>query len=717
MFKSFLLIFFILLQIQYAYSKSEIIIIEADTIKSKKQQKGYEAKGNVVFQKDIYKITSDNIIYDDTEKKIFLKSRAKLTDANNNNIFADEAVISKDMSKGEFKNAGIILNNGISIIAPKIEKIDNNNYFMKESDYYFCPNENLNIDLSYDEIIKQIKKEKLQLFSIHSKQSNIDKGKNKIILKHIFVRFLNIPFFYLPYITSSRPFNTRVSGLSSPSIHKNTNYGTYITLPFKFYFFDNLDIKIEPNFYFERNFLLNGNVKYNNSKHFMFDINLQYAFDNNKSKLFKNDFNVTEKDEGGYKNNKIYLNIYSNGLFNDNVFYYTRLNFTNDSYFLKDYFNNYDKILKSNLNIVKILDDNNSGYINFETLVFQRIREERKLNSFNNPYLIPSIYFNRKIDIFSNYKNKIIFNNDFVLLNIFNEKNNGYTNFRYYTDLKYNSIMNNIYYESNLNLYFDTYKIYNYTNISNKNYDKTRLVPEFDFKVEVPINFYKIFIRPKIQYIVGYGNNSDAIDLDSKDSELTINNLFSNNRYSGYNLVENGNRINYGLEAELDTKFGDLNLIVGQGYKDKFDEKYKIMNFENNVSDILSGVYYRYRDIYLNYLLNIDNKNYNFNRQEIVLEGVFNKFLFNSSYVNINKNKEEQLNFYIKYKVNDKISYDFEINDNLKYNKITMFENRLIYEDGCFKVQLSVKKNGYIDSKEKDNISFNFNFRLKNNVL
>ncbi len=716
MFKSFLLIFFVFIKIQYVYSKSETIIIGADTIKSNKQQKGYEAKGNVILQKDIYRVTSDKIIYDDIEKKIFLKNRAKLTDANNNNIFAEEAVISKDMSTGEFKNAGIILNNGISIIAPKIEKKDNNNYFMKESDYYFCPNENLNIDLSYDEIIKQIKKEKLQLFSIHSKQSNIDKSKNKIILKHIFIRFLNIPFFYLPYITSSKPFNTRVSGLSSPSIHRTTNYGSYIILPFKFYFFDNLDIKFEPNFYLKRNFLLNNNIKYNNGKNFMFDINLQYAFDNKRSQLFKNDFSVTEKDENTYKNNKIYLNTYSKGLFKNDFYYYSNLNLVNDSYFLRDYFNNYDKVLKSNLNLIKIFN-NNYGYINFETIIFQRIREERNLNTFNNPYLVPNIYFNRKIDIFSNYKNRITFDNNIILSNIFNEKNNGYTDFGYYMDLKYNSIINNIYYEGNFNLYSNVYKVYNYTDVIDKNYDKIRLMPEFDFKIEFPFSFYNVFIKPKIQYIVGYGNNSNIIDLDSKDSELTINNLFSNNRYNGYNLVEKGNRINYGLEAELNTKFGNLNLIIGQGYKDKIDKNHKIINFENNVSDILSGIYYKYNDIYLNYLLNIDNKNYKLNRQEIILEGILNKFLFNASYININEDKEEQLNFFIKYKINDKISYDLEINDDLKYNKVITLENRLIYEDGCFKIQFSVRKNGYVDSKEKDNISFNFSFRLKNNVL
>lgn len=714
----------IFILINGAYGENETIIIEADSLEGIKER-GYRAEGNVVLSKDIYTVTSDNVVYDEDKKQIFLKSRAKLTDVNNNNIFAEEAVISNNLLTGEFKNAGIILNNGISIVAPVIRKIDNNNYSMFNSDYYFCPNESLNIDLSYDEIIKQIKKDKLQIFSIHSKESSIDKKQNKIRLKHVFVKFLDVPFFYLPYITSSKPFNSRVSGLSSPSFHSNSNYGASISLPFRFYFFNNVDIEFEPTFYTKKNILFDTTFRYINSNKFFLDLNLKYAHDAGQSKDFKNDFNVSEKNEGKYKNNRFYVDGYSRGILGENTYYFTNLLFASDRYFLRDYFNNYDDILKSKLSIFKTWSD--YSYINFETIAFQEIREKKFENILNTPYAVPNIYYFNQKNLFSQNNFLINLNNNYALSHIFNEKKNGYTNFSYYPDMKFTAILDSIYFESNLHLYMDAFKLYSYKNIENKNYDKYRIIPEFDFSMEIPLYFLDfIFIKPKIQYIVGREKNIVNFDFDSIDSELTINNLFSNNRYNGYDIVEGGNRINYGIDGEIYTKYGEIGFNVGQGYRDKVNKKYTIVNFENSVSDILSGFNYQYKNIYLNYLLNVDNKNFNLNRQEIMLEGEFDRFSFDGTYVKIKNNdnniilenyNEEQLNFYIKYRINENFSLDFEMNNNLKYKKITLLQNSLIYEDGCFKIQLSVRKDSYVDSKEGDNISFGFNFRLKGGLL
>lgn len=713
--------------ISNVYGKSETIIIEADTLKSNKN-KSYEANGNVTLSKDIYKITSDQIIYDNNSKKIFLKSKTKLTDINNNNIFAEEAIISDDMKTGEFKNAGMILNNGISIVAPNITKQDNSNYFLKESDYYFCPNKNLNIDLPYDEIVKQIKKDKFQLFSIHSKKSNLDKEKNKIRLKHVFVKFLNVPVFYLPYITSSRPFNTNVSGLSSPSIHSNNNYGTSIALPFKFYFFENTDIKFEPEIYFKGNILFETLVRYNNKKDFSFDFKLNYAFDNDKSKNFKNDFDISEEDEGKYKKNRYQVNIYTKKVFDNEIYSFANANFISDNYFLRDYFNDYTEILKSNFSILKVFDDN--SYFHFETLTFQEIRERKDRDILNTPYSIPNLYFWKQTNI--TYGNNLLANLDnyATLSSIIDRHHRGYTNFSYYPDLRLFNVFNDlIYVETNISLYLDAFKMNSNKHVKEKDYDNFRAVPEFNVNVEVPVVFFNsLFIKSRVQYIVSDGKNIDNFDFDSKESELTINNLFSSNRYSGYDFIERGNRINYGIDGDLQTKIGNFGFNIGVAYKDKFDDNHNIINFEDNVSDILSGFYYQYENVSLNYLLNIDNKDYSINRQELMLEGSFKSISFDGSYININNNRfkninfgnktnDEQINLHIKYNMTDKFSFDFNINDNLAYKKITLLQNSLIYEDGCFKLQLYLKKSGYIDLKENDDISFGFNFSLKNGLL
>ena len=140
----------------YCFAQDKTVI-NADNLISNKQKSSISAKGNVQLTRDRYKVFADEVTYDNANKKIYLKSKTKLIDTDNNNIFADEGVISDDMLRGEFKNAGIILNNGISIVSPRIIKENDDKYNIGQSNYYFCPNKNLNIDLSYDEIVREIK--------------------------------------------------------------------------------------------------------------------------------------------------------------------------------------------------------------------------------------------------------------------------------------------------------------------------------------------------------------------------------------------------------------------------------------------------------------------------------------------------------------------------------------------------------------------------------
>ena len=55
------------------------------------------------------------------------------------------------------------------------------------------------------------------------------------------------------------------------------------------------------------------------------------------------------------------------------------------------------------------------------------------------------------------------------------------------------------------------------------------------------------------------------------------------------------------------------------------------------------------------------------------------------------------------------------VNANLEYDKLTLFDLALGYEDECFRIQGSFRKSGYIDSINDDSTSFNLTLRLKAN--
>lgn len=701
----------------FASSKT---VINADSLSSNKLKSKISARGNVQLTRDNYKVYADEVLYDNKENKIYLKNKTKLIDTENNNIFADEGVITDDMMYGEFKNAGIILSNGISIVSPNITKENDDRYLIGKSHYYFCPNKNLDIDMPYEDIVKEIKENKKQIFTMSSKKSVIDKSKNKIYLNHVFINFFNIPIFYIPYISTSRPFNDgKITGISSPSFSKDSDYGYSISLPYYFYG-KSLNYKLDATFFQYGNILLENKLIFNN-KNIKLSTTFNYAFDNNLSKDFLNDNNISEANEGKYNISRFYYNIMSEGFIDKNLFFNTNINVVNDIYFLRDYYNNYDKFLKSNFDITKIYDN---SYITFNNVAFQEIREKQYLIDFEEIYYVPSLefYYDKNI-----YDNNGLINTSVLtnIKNIFNNDNNAFTNFYFGPKLSYSFLDNySNYFELNTSLNIDTYNFFNKKNINYK--DEYRINPEIELKTILPFYYKNFSIKAKIQYFWSDYNDVNIMNLDTYDSEITINNLFSNNRYNGYNIIEKGNRINYGLESDLTTKYGYFNFTIGQGYRDDINNEYKILNFDDNLSNILTGIYYKNDILLIHYLGNINKTNYNLDRTEILLESYYKTFTFSGSYVKLlnyydnnyknNKyTKEEQLNFYLKYNFNRYIFTTLNVNTNIEKRKITLIDWILGYEDECFKIEGSFRKSGYIDSANDDSISFNLNLRLKAN--
>lgn len=691
-------------------------VINADSLSSNKLKSKISARGNVQLTRDNYKVYADEVLYDNKENKIYLKNKTKLIDTENNNIFADEGVITDDMMYGEFKNAGIILSNGISIVSPNITKENDDRYLIGKSHYYFCPNKNLDIDMPYEDIVKEIKKNKKQIFTMSSKKSVIDKSKNKIYLNHVFINFFNIPIFYIPYISTSRPFNDgKITGISSPSFSKDSDYGYSISLPYYFYG-KSLNYKLDATFFQYGNILLENKLVFNN-KNIKLSTTFNYAFDNNLSKDFLNDNNVSEINEGKYNVSRFYYNLISEGFINKNLFFNTNINVVNDVYFLRDYYNNYDKFLKSNFDITKIYDN---SYITFNNVAFQEIREKQYLIDFEEIYYVPSLefYYDKNI-----YDNNGLINTSVLtnIKNIFNNDNNAFTNFYFGPKLSYSFLDNySNYFELNTSLNIDTYNFFNKTNTKYK--DEYRINPEIELKTILPFYYKDFSIKAKIQYFWSDYNDVNIMNLDTDNSEVTINNLFSSNRYNGYNVIEKGNRINYGIESDLTTKYGYFNFTIGQGYKDYIDKEYKILNFEDNLSNILTGIYYKNDMLLIHYLGNINKTNYNIDRSEILLESHYKTLTFSGSYVNLLRyydeysyTKEEQLNFNLQYNFNKYIFSKLTLNSNIKYKKITLIDWILGYEDECFRIEGSFRKSGYIDSANDDSISFNLNLRLKAN--
>jgi len=101
-----------------------------------------------------------------------------------------------------------------------------------------------------------------------------------------------------------------------------------------------------------------------------------------------------------------------------------------------------------------------------------------------------------------------------------------------------------------------------------------RVVPEASFEWRLPLvsdslGFHQL-LEPIVMGVISpIGGNGDSIpNEDSLDLEFDDTNLFSMQRFTGYDRVETGPRINYGLHwATFNQSIGTISAVVGQVYR------------------------------------------------------------------------------------------------------------------------------------------------------
>ena len=118
--------------------------------------------------------------------------------------------------------------------------------------------------------------------------------------------------------------------------------------------------------------------------------------------------------------------------------------------------------------------------------------------------------------------------------------------------------------------------------------------------------------------------NADKIpDTDSLAFDFDDTNLFSRNRYAGYDRVETGTRFNYGAEWSVFTNTNAaFSALFGQSYRLK-EDKYMndLMGEDKNFSDYVGRVSVDYKYMSLAYRFRLAEDNLSFKKNEITLSG------------------------------------------------------------------------------------------------
>ena len=497
----------------------------SDAISYDKMSESLTAIGNVKVIYENTTLSAEKINYNKKNDELSIIGNFTINDGENVIISDNDAIINTKLRNGLIKGARAIINEKLQISAQSLNQEDvNYNIFntVVASSCEICANN------------------PTPFWQIRARKIIHDKEKQKIFFKNARLDFLGVPILYIPALNIPEPGISRASGVLVPQFSTSDKVGFSTKIPYYIVLDNNTDVTITPYIMSKNSFILETEYRQNTRNGF-FELTNAFSIKDNFNQGRLNGF---VEGNGSFTLSMDYKLDFTIDLANT-------INFKNGE---KPFKNNYDYAeleddrLKNTFDISKTMSNSyfqlGSSYtqsFRYKDFDGDNIKEEDP----NVPVILPEIYFKK------NYKNNI-FGGRYSLsahsVNLANVSTGQYTRVGGRLGWKRS-------WKTALGLNFGTSTQFNANTYLTKNSFYKNAMPTGMIEARYPLkkankNTSHMF-EPIIQIIwspnelTGYQNKNPNTS-DSTTAEFEETNLFSINRFPGFDEVEAGLRANVG---------------------------------------------------------------------------------------------------------------------------------------------------------------------------
>ena len=652
------------------------------------------AKGNVIIKSEKETIKADSVKYD--------KSLDKATASGNISIISNDGTIietSEIILTNEFKDILALtlftkFKDNSKLKATRLSKISDKSVFLN-GEYTPC-------DCDFKNGEKPV-------WQLNSSEVTHDKLEKMIYFKNVVLKIMDYPLFYIPYLSTPDPSVKRKNGFLTPSIGYSNRNGLETTIP---YYFTTEDESWDSTF--------TNHFKGKNGYINQLNVRKKYPSGFIETNLFQGQVDTNNEDKDQVFSGNLYFdgklesnwNINASGKYSDQDTFMRRYNFDNSS--------KYKNFIKTN----KI---SNNSFSEIEWYKYTNLEVDTKNNQ---PNLQPSI----KHKVFLNDKN---FNAE-ISLNAHEIKDDeGYDIQRWSGSGILEHKVNNKFIdlmlsaETGLDLYAIKNRPSSDTN-NNKYLDRLSLGVSVLSKKDFIFNIgqHDLLMTPKVQIVSMHSTNrkNDVPNRDSSDFRIDHANLFLINQYQGRDNIQTNQRLNFGIDNDLDTDIGSFSLFFGQSQKIGGTNQNIIDTTSDRQSDFITEIQWMSsKKFNLSYNALLDHHNLETNYTSIELSGEYSNFSYNLIHRSVNKNlisdnsDREEIQFSIGKKIDNwKISYTnkYDLNNNdselIEEEILLDYVGEYMFQD-CLSLKLSYKnKDGAPDRDILPENSIFLTLSLKN---
>ena len=493
--------------------------------------------GNVFIQMDEYTLHAAVVHYDLDRDIVYAEGNVRIIDQNGQTIYGQKAVFKDKFKKGIIKGFMAKLDNNAVIVSRSAKRIEKNRIILEKSVFTPC----------------EFNCSRNPIWQLSSGKTDIDYDKQKITYRHLFFEVYGVPLIYLPYFSHPSPNAKAQSGILGPQI-KRDNF----LIPFYFRPKPNIDATISPRL--SKNYTIFETEFRHKVRNGYYDILGSFG----NPPISKSAGQKTEKSSrpGRY-------HIFAKGNFVENeVNFGFDIKRTSDKAYLTNYHEIFDHYLTSKVytNTIDTRD-----YFSLDGYYFQDLRANEK--KMQIPLVFPSVK-SKKVYSFND--------DETILLNVKSDtivyqepKDLGVARTSLDLELMNNLITNNG--------HMLTYSVANrgdlyWVDFTDKNtlIERQRVwyknIPEFRTRWRYPLvkslsDRSSLKLEPTTMLVLGrkFENRFNKFALvDSNKNELSEDNIFHPNRFSGIDYHDYGTRVSYGINSSLMSNHIYVDTFLGQ---------------------------------------------------------------------------------------------------------------------------------------------------------
>jgi LPS-assembly protein len=216
-----------------AKSASEPMLVRADEMHYDQTNDRVAAVGNVQIYYNGSTLEADRVIYDQTTKRLHAEGNVRLSEPDGKITYSEILDLSDDYRDGFVDSLRIDMPGDTRIAATRADRSGGNITVFQSGVYTAC-------EPCADDPRKPPKWQIKATRIIH------DQADKKIFFEDARLEFFGYPVAWLPYFSAPDPTAKRVTGFLVPTIHSNSLYGVSVTTPYFWALAPTYDITLTP---------------------------------------------------------------------------------------------------------------------------------------------------------------------------------------------------------------------------------------------------------------------------------------------------------------------------------------------------------------------------------------------------------------------------------------------------------------------------------------